>query len=1606
MLTSLLALLLMCTAVFSATQLDSKVVIQPIDAQQLGTSESVALVVFNPGSVQNSAQENALFQKFYSACKLNFPSQCVVNGYQDFNCCMTYQATQDMQTTSSTASQNAKMSISYLPSAHFSFKYFNTVTNTWTEIPNCQESNVVATSQGTSYTPSNIAGQPPVTITYWFAKCDIPSAIYSGQSHTWVRVTYVPHDGDAAAIPGAPPGATIKPSTAEYTIETAKIAPADQITLQIYNMVQGTAQSSASQEICFGLFLLMGVLLASLYFTGKSPISLLDITTPRLPSPKGPVASGQIIAPFGYTEMKSTINKKMDDVRKAAGMLAANSLKNAALNSNYQELSKAMRNAKMSAAEKASGKADRDSAMQDVIIKGGIMLGKSKDELMDLALIRPEKYRDAQYKYIREQILNPLLAKGGREELLARSIDDYLKGRRVMDTLLVLTAHPEVTQQSAMHYTLSNTVGKFLGVNRYTQVGGLVSGTIDSGFRSARAGGRMVKGIVTEAPQMARGIGRTIVDLKPGRMAALESRAKTSSVAAWAVRQMNTNPSNIEIGHMFPVHDKMSHLYTTLRDEALNDQMRYVLRQWYKKANIRSDIGEAELADLGVKNIDILKRINYNSSVHSIDQEVERILSDHTKSISEKLAALTNAAKAHGAYIDSRADFVSNKLEGIEKMAIPDYIKMIHIQEALETENNRRIASSHGDKNADNAYYSHVGGDTPRGSMIWESLVFRQMVKDKEDGYKGGGIREYAMMGTLEAANRIATLAPSTGTQHLPEHMRNIGELQLVEERNRQYLKSLFTEEYAREFQSLKGKSINSASIAELVAFSLGAGKLPVSGEVDKRTGAMAWWGGGSAYKGTEPEHEMPKNATLLDIKRFWSPEIKARENFALGQWVQSRFEKGHITPFKASLEAELDKLSAAGNWSVERRGLEAKKLWIADLLRQDMESRFNSLYGQNTYGTTKETMRFYNGVMAGFLEQAMKNKGLESNHESMRFIEQLDMTNPKQLARLKNLLGEHHQAFEDVISKPVTYDQIAKSNKAMVSMYEGGFAYYKKGMLLADSDRIIGGSLALKDNKGQLRAFAPEDVQVKFANRDDLAAEYGRVGQVKDPKEWDSFVNRVKSWAKEGGYDYDREKVLAAVLWHCGTTTYDYSRYWHEAAVSVEAKRQVTPLAPSTLRFFGVDAPQLTTILKPFRDIALHMGDYISKVSLLAGGHMLRTSYDITPLSELYRQRSRELVADIGSGKYTKYLNKDEQVAFNQLAADHWRFHQVWDYAIDRHPAKASSSYGSSATFAAGFNMGPAVPYKVRDNLRAYLSKGEFTNFMALYGFPMDLAGRMLMPYQSMVRGMQMAMQGYPSKWDMTGDPMRMWDHTAPRFSEWMQSFNPFSFSWFGGKTSDRIRKLNYWGGSMERSQLAGSDFIRGLQQGPADLLHSRKGIFANLRTYDCNPGASAYNYRNTLILDSPMAEYLYRMKEGAFYHDAGVRKAALDNTTRRTISAEALAARREGELRNFGIMSNPIYGWASPLTFLLHLPLPFMPPSWTPKDIMSKWAMRAKGGHGQPFTESMRSFAERSAAGINRFFRPDMRDRMISCPKCGIMNQRGVRCKNPTCGVRLYGS
>ena len=105
---------------------------------------------------------------------------------------------------------------------------------------------------------------------------------------------------------------------------------------------------------------------------------------------------------------------------------------------------------------------------------------------------------------------------------------------------------------------------------------------------------------------------------------------------------------------------------------------------------------------------------------------------------------------------------------------------------------------------------------------------------------------------------------------------------------------------------------------------------------------------------------------------------------------------------------------------------------------------------------------------MAGFMDKALQDKGLTANEPDRMFLQNMDFTNPKHLMRLADLQKTYANEYHEVISKPMTYDGIAGAKKAVVELYGGGYAYYNKGMMLSDGDRIMAGDAAMRDNKGR----------------------------------------------------------------------------------------------------------------------------------------------------------------------------------------------------------------------------------------------------------------------------------------------------------------------------------------------------------------------------------------------------------------------------------------------------------------------------------------------------------------------------------------------------------
>lgn len=1542
-----------------------------VEQDETGRVLTISVIAFNPAQDQVGTNVRDVMNDIIKECKSE--------GAQDLSSCINKKS---IERTSS--SSGYQVELKSVEGAKVNVLKYNPLTASYTAVPTC--TGLITNDVRAAY---DIQGNE---IENFYVKCDLTDEVTGAKSSTF-RIEYV-NDGQDQE--------NIAPSSTSYKYENNQVSNDESFTNQLNNFISGMSgggNGAVPTLPCVGIFLILGLLLSSLYFAGKSPISLLDITTPRLPAPKGVTAGGQMLMPFGYAEMTRTSKAKQAAAAAALGTVSKGIGSRMSGDSERRSLHDAVDSMKVAKEHVASGDVKEQKQVMKSIIDAGRESGMSKAELKGLTSKLLYDYGEAEHRTV-AQILDRLNAKGGKHSLMGATIQDYIIGQKQMKNLEAISGHIDIGKRSYFQAKTNAIVGKAFGINRYSIVGGFVPGMLASagrvGFGPNGVMGRMAKASIKEAPAIAASTARSTMQLVGGKRAIeeLEHQAKDSKVAAWVAGSAGKNPASVVIGQAFPVSDKAGFFYKQLRQESHNDAMVYTMKQIYKKMGVNFQISEAELAQMGHVDMDILKRAGYKPSneMHAMEAELRTILSNKSLGSLEKLNALTALAEKHGAHLDHNLGAFTARVEAIHASDNPDHVKMILMQEELERQNKLR-----GVQRSDDAFVTHVGGDNLRGPAVWETMVLRTMLFDAEHGHLQGGIKEELLSARLNVANRLASLDPTKGMEQLPEHMRSPSQLAAVAERNRSDIIQLFSEDGKKAFAAANGgKSMSAASMDQIVAFMYGGGdKHKQTGTIDPKTGKMMWWG-------ADQEHGLPSNYALVDVKRHWVSGLSAQENFAIGQWVESRFTRSYVPAARASIEAELDRMKGSANWSVEERAQQAKKLWVVDELGKDMMQRFNSQFNNNTYGSAaRETSRFYVGVMAGFLEKGITEKGLSNNHPDLMFLGNMDHSNPQHLSKLKDLMNQHHDAYQKVATRDVTYDDIAKTNKAMVMLHEGGFAYYNKNMMLSDADRIMGGQVSLRDNHGQLRAFVPDEVSVKFDGRDDLMAKFAKARNSTDPNEWHNALQAITSWAKEGGYNYEREKVLGAVVWQYSNQTHDYERFWKGSAVTIEAKREVAPVAPSFLRFFGVEGHRFDTVIKPFNDIGLHGGDYISKVALAAGGPLLNASYEITPTSEYYRQHSWKLSERIMSGRDMQSLSEEERVAYRNVAMQHGAYHQVWDYAIDRNPWRTSTAYGATQNWASFFHFGPAANFKVRDNLGAYLDRAEYASFMALYGFPMDLAGKMMHPYINTIRGMQMSMQGYASKWDQRDDALRQWNHTQPRLREAMQSLNPFSYRWFSGKTSENIAKLNVFGGSLEQHQLAGPEYVAGLRQAPQDIFLQRKGVYASARTGEANPAASFYNYRHELQFDAPMAEYLYRQKTGEFMFDKKVTEAAMANTQTRTVSAEALALNREQQLRGFGVMQNPLFGWANPVAFLWHAPIPLMPSSATPKDIVANMIKKHKTGHGESWEDTIRGVSESVSRGAKDLASPHLLHRVAYCPKCSRSGYRGSRC---SCGQPLY--
>ncbi len=1596
-------LLLLSLSVVSAQTIAQTPTTQQVTSQLWVRSAdnviNVSMLVFTanqPSSAVSAVQ--AQYNDIVTGCQ----------GSPDINQCI--------QAKSTILSSNAVYPVTFssLEDANFTFMYWNPYRQGgagWSTITGCGR--VTANQPGTIV---NITGGQ---IPLWTGTCTVDKGLYAG---TTIQIRVLSATGDQLVAP-----------VQSVTLSSANASAASNFTsalsMALAPVATNLSLTGQGQTVpCLGVFIILGLLLASMYFSGRSPITMLDITTPKLPSPKGLAAGGQIIAPFGYGEMNRTVKAKAAAAAKVADTLW-NINKGKANQATIKQLEDMA--AGKAATNLAAGKAEvgklagRMSAQEAAVFKsvGLAYVQGGGDPKALRALAKPfELYSKEDNASLRQVLKKLEMSKDPNVRLLGRTGVELRQNYDVLQSLAELNNKASTRTGKKIQTAL-----RAVGVDKFAVAGPIVTGSYDAGMRSLKMLARGTQAGVVQGMDLARATGKFAVTTVGGKgaMDALKERSKSSGAYAALYNQLTKQPGKIHLGEIMPVNMRMSHQAEVHLTELGQDQNRHLLKRIYKQLGTNAAaVTDNEIFAMASSVVDPVRITGYSRSgrMAATESEIYAILSSASLSPFEKRDKLENLLQSLGGRLDASYLHMRSEVDKIRNDSAEGHVKMIMINELFDRENSARRGAGVGEAMLGDEYHCLVGRlGYLHGSDPWEVALFRKQIDDISNGHatKDVTLKDFMNALRVELENKWMTLNPAAiGADLLPEFMRDTGMRQKKTEENRKLLASLITDkgEEALKYLTDGKRNKDTATMDDFMHVLSGAeymikkrGLINEGGGVlrDPTTGKAVWYEDESAIG---PQ----KGWFKTRMEQQWLNGIDTRElQLTTGTATQGKFDRSFVRPTNNSLQAELDR-AGARTWSPEKLEFETKKAWARDLFEKTLHNTFSDRYAQNSYGnTTNESARYLTSASAAMLTKALREMGYEENHTDLRFLNSMDVTSPKDMERFRYMIGTlYKKQYEEVLKRGVSVDDLSKG--VWVMTHEGTYIPYRENMPVSDNDRVLGGVVSIHDGKGW-RRFSPEDVPVRFKGEMDL--EWKRVMNSSDKTVWEPFINNLIEQTRPNGKggNYEAEKVLAAVLWKYSNATYDYQTYWNKSAVKLVPRNQTTPLTPDALRAFGSDVPKLAKTLKPFHDFGQLVGDFLVNTAISGTGNLYTRSYDITPKTQLLKMYSWRLSTDILTSDMDELLQgvtseadrRHLSAAYRSMALAHGAFHQVWAVTIDRSPWRNSTSHGAQQAWASAFQYGPNMTFSLQSTLSAYMSKGEYFAFMAQGGWAAALGRHAIMPYQKAIAGPQRSIQGYASSWDWdVQDALRPYgNHTSPRLLEAMRGYNPLSVSQSNGMFSRALQKANVYESRAEKAQLAGYDHSKGLYQDFASIQTVYKGPAAIARTRLANPSASYTDTRGIEQLEPAMAEYALMSMGGmsGFYmHDDYVRKMGMTDIIRRPVAVEVLAMRREQELASFGMLNNPLYTFFNPLLFAYHMGVPGYPSTLSPKEMIYNFVNRwrnpdpsRKGG----LEQSVNSLVQRGGAALNRAVSPQMASRQRYC-RCGRSGQMGTMC---ACGLRL---
>lgn len=1069
----------------------------------------------------------------------------------------------------------------YVQNAHVSLEYMQASTGRWAPVPGGEflQTTQVKTENRLVYDPAT-AQLVQRDIQIYYTTYAVPRTLYSGRCVDF-RATFIPRSD----VPSERDLAYSQESGQVCDRRIDVIAPFATGIAEIFGPA-GLTPADSRYWSNIAIAVLLGMLLSSMYFSGRSPISLLDIAQPRLPGPKSLAAGGQILGPFGYTELKTTTSNKIKAGTVVLGLAAGSMRLGAGTSSLIASMTSAIKPSITQNITKAEAEQARvfGTALGSLYAK----VGGEVSSLRPLLTKRIQDYDSGDHQLL-SRTLNEIERKGTAHDLMVlRTVRHQIEGTLLFMQLNRLTGveGSRFTRGLLRRKLISETIGG----GRYSVLSYWLAPMVDSTIRSTMVVGRGIKAV---PPNAAFFLGEGIQKFADWIHS---PRLKTSTQLA--VRRIYDllkveHPDRIAIGGKSPVLEKAVHQYNIVMDEAHRDLMRFVLKKLYERYGVVLELRQLleELPehqrDLhGMLLVNLAEKAGVSAAkvlqLREIEAEIRTMLGSSLQA-HEKLARLVGLAEGHGVVFTGTAfQNALNALTAIRTSTLPEHLRLFELE--------RRLQEFHADRGVGEFRFL-VGRSTAAVEHMrlteqeaFEAIVLRRMIQDIETGRcgEGAGIESALNSAYVGRENRWYTANPLAAASHLikidahgdierskellaeadriarqafgggelPRHIeerllrlgisrediRNVRgiitgeELIAMHERSLKALRSLLTEEGKRELRDIFGAGFdpNRATMNELRFLLYGgpailrergftSAQIRAIGEdfdtalnkgvIDPRTGRMLWFGGAAREFKPNPEH------WKADMGRLWAKAPSDRESIAITQWVKNRFARPHEAALNVDVERILDSGHGALQGTVasrmealrrmglseaealefimETRGLQARELWSKKEMLWDIFNELNS-FTPSAYEVTGRRIRDLSHHMAALLADALEKENAGRYAEDIAYLHGRPMSGGRlseedRLAGLKSKLSEMLQNSEvehilkKYMEKPVSYSDITTGRQVWVMLHEGGMVPYVKGMKLSDNDRIMGGYIAIRDERGMAHRFDHNMIKINL---------------------------------------------------------------------------------------------------------------------------------------------------------------------------------------------------------------------------------------------------------------------------------------------------------------------------------------------------------------------------------------------------------------------------------------------------------------------------------------------------------------------------------------------